>query len=198
MWEDLKGLTASFYGCEKDKKTFWFSDLFIFKRRLRRGHLCCQKWFVKGSGSGPGAEPFPYKMLFSTPYPLRYNCLFSLKVEHEIKNSDGQMWAAIRMCANESTLKVFTDTALACSCFHYASNQKKFLQLKTVQEERNCSRRASPNLTGTRPDRHWKFLRNCTWNGKNYLWHILCLVGILKTEYRLISFKKTFYTANSF
>ena len=70
MWEDLKGLTASFYGCEKDKKTFWFSDLFIFKRRLRRGHLCCQKWFVKGSGSGPGAEPFPYKMLFSTPLPL--------------------------------------------------------------------------------------------------------------------------------
>ena len=30
---DLKGLTGAFYGFKKDKKTSWFSDLFIFKRR---------------------------------------------------------------------------------------------------------------------------------------------------------------------
>lgn len=54
MWKDLKGLTASFYSREKDKKTFWFIDLFIFKRRLRKGHLCCQKWYVKGWGFGFG------------------------------------------------------------------------------------------------------------------------------------------------
>ena len=30
---DLKGLTGAFYGCKKDKKTSWFSDLFIFKRQ---------------------------------------------------------------------------------------------------------------------------------------------------------------------
>ena len=69
MWKDLKGLTGSFYGCEKDKKTFWFSDLFIFKRRLRKGYLRCQKWFVRGwgSGLGRGVEPFPYKMLYPPP-----------------------------------------------------------------------------------------------------------------------------------
>ena len=26
LWKDLKGLIGAFYGCEKDAKTFWFSD----------------------------------------------------------------------------------------------------------------------------------------------------------------------------
>ena len=33
LWKDLKALTDAFYGCEKEKKTSWFSDLFIFQRR---------------------------------------------------------------------------------------------------------------------------------------------------------------------
>ena len=27
----LKGLTGTFYGSEKDKKSFWFSDIFIIE-----------------------------------------------------------------------------------------------------------------------------------------------------------------------
>ena len=46
LWKDLKGLTGAFYGWEKDKKTSWFSDLFIFRH---------QSLFIAGGG---GAEDF--------------------------------------------------------------------------------------------------------------------------------------------
>ena len=32
LQKNLTELTDEFYGCRKDKKTFWFIDLFIFKR----------------------------------------------------------------------------------------------------------------------------------------------------------------------
>ena len=31
--ERAKGRRDAFYGCEKNKKTFWRSDLFVFKRQ---------------------------------------------------------------------------------------------------------------------------------------------------------------------
>jgi len=36
LLKDLKGLTSPFYGSEKDNKTFWFSELFFFKKRCKR------------------------------------------------------------------------------------------------------------------------------------------------------------------
>lgn len=53
------GLTDTFYGHEKDRKTFWCSDLFIFKRRCLyssyiKGSFFHQKWEEKGKGWNSG------------------------------------------------------------------------------------------------------------------------------------------------
>ena len=67
-----KGLTGAFYGREKVEKTFWFCDLFIFKRQPHltpvNRDVKFQSKYVKGvpfvNRRYTKGEPFQSKMFF--------------------------------------------------------------------------------------------------------------------------------------
>ena len=44
LWKDLKGLKDPFYGCEKVKETFWFSDLCPFKSSWKGQRSKLRMW----------------------------------------------------------------------------------------------------------------------------------------------------------
>ena len=67
LWKDLKGLTGRFYSCVRDTKTFWLSDLLIFKRQNINYHLKG----VTFANNRYKVIPFLSKILLRTPHPPR-------------------------------------------------------------------------------------------------------------------------------
>lgn len=63
LWKDLKELTGRFYSCVRDTKTFWLSDLLIFKRQNINYHLKG----VTFANNRYKVIPFLSKILLRTP-----------------------------------------------------------------------------------------------------------------------------------